>query len=418
VHGNYYGTSVEAVESVRKLGKICILDIDVQGVRYVKKSALDPRYVFIAPPSMDVLERRLRDRGTENEQDIAKRLGNVAQEIEYGNGNCNFDRVFVNDDLGNTFSAIVEEIKGWYPHLIEFKEKTMDEDFNGIDHFGKEPLSANKVPGKMIEILLQLRDIIEQIDYAKAFASMGGITFLMKCTSERKHVPRSVRAQCLGVLSMICQNNPSVQHAMLEQNSMHYLSDLYFVEFPLKKSSTVEEVDGMVRSRIIQALSCSIRNHALAESKFCMENKSKLLLESGLGLHTEHETLPPPPLTLRKRTLFFLQALLTSDSSDEKRITLFTSSLHYIVNNFLDVDNPIGSSVEIREMALTLFTCILSQQKFVSSIIGMRGTIVTLGVKRVSNIRTMEGSEEYNLYAEELDLWERLIVNLARASIG
>ena len=55
--------SCSGVESVQSSGKVCILDIDVQGVRNVKESTLDPYYVFIAPPSMDALEKRLRGRG-------------------------------------------------------------------------------------------------------------------------------------------------------------------------------------------------------------------------------------------------------------------------------------------------------------------------------------------------------------------
>ena len=108
-----------AVESVQKDGKICILDIDVQGAQNVKKSALKPRYVFIAPPSMDVLESRLRGRGTESEEDIVKRLANAAEEMSYGNGDGNFDHVFTNDDLESTFSKMVNVFQGWYPDLVD-----------------------------------------------------------------------------------------------------------------------------------------------------------------------------------------------------------------------------------------------------------------------------------------------------------
>mmetsp|Transcript_4945 Transcript_4945/g.6046 ORF Transcript_4945/g.6046 Transcript_4945/m.6046 type:complete len:200 (+) Transcript_4945:147-746(+) len=119
VHGNYYGTSVQAVESVKSKGKICILDIDVQGVRNVKKSALNPRYVFIAPPSMEILESRLRSRGTEKEEDIVKRIANAAAELEYGNAEGNMDRIFVNDDLETTFGEVVSCFQEWYPTLVE-----------------------------------------------------------------------------------------------------------------------------------------------------------------------------------------------------------------------------------------------------------------------------------------------------------
>ena len=112
-------TSVQAVESVKSQGRICILDIDVQGVRNVKKSSLDPLYVFIAPPSMAVLEARLRGRGTEKEEDIAKRLGNAAAELEYGQTEGNVDKIFVNDDLEKTFEDVVKSFKEWYPTLVE-----------------------------------------------------------------------------------------------------------------------------------------------------------------------------------------------------------------------------------------------------------------------------------------------------------
>eukprot|EP00581_Thalassiosira_minuscula_P005196 CAMPEP_0183738008 /NCGR_PEP_ID=MMETSP0737-20130205/53660_1 /TAXON_ID=385413 /ORGANISM="Thalassiosira miniscula, Strain CCMP1093" /LENGTH=200 /DNA_ID=CAMNT_0025972451 /DNA_START=95 /DNA_END=697 /DNA_ORIENTATION=+ len=118
VHGNYYGTSVAAVESVQKQGKICILDIDVQGVQNVKKSTLDAIYIFIAPPSMEELEKRLRGRGTETEEAVVKRLKNAKDELDYGMGEGNFDRVFTNDDLDKTFEALVEQFKEWYPQQL------------------------------------------------------------------------------------------------------------------------------------------------------------------------------------------------------------------------------------------------------------------------------------------------------------
>jgi len=68
VHGNVYGTSLAAVQRVSATGKACVLDVDVQGAASVKRSPLGAVFVFIAPPSMDELERRLRGRGTETEE--------------------------------------------------------------------------------------------------------------------------------------------------------------------------------------------------------------------------------------------------------------------------------------------------------------------------------------------------------------
>ncbi|KAF9132011.1 guanylate kinase, partial [Linnemannia schmuckeri] len=68
--GNLYGTTVQGVKSVGDKGRICILDIDMQGVKLVKKTDLNPYYLSVQPPSIEELEKRLRGRGTEKEADI------------------------------------------------------------------------------------------------------------------------------------------------------------------------------------------------------------------------------------------------------------------------------------------------------------------------------------------------------------
>lgn len=67
------------------MGKICVLDIEIEGVKQVKKTDLNPLLVFVLPPSLEELERRLRARNTENEEALQKRLETARREIEYGN---------------------------------------------------------------------------------------------------------------------------------------------------------------------------------------------------------------------------------------------------------------------------------------------------------------------------------------------
>ena len=62
-------------------GKCCVLDIDVQGARLVRRSKLNAIFVFIAPPSTEELERRLRGRGTESDEAVALRMKNAKDEI-------------------------------------------------------------------------------------------------------------------------------------------------------------------------------------------------------------------------------------------------------------------------------------------------------------------------------------------------
>ncbi|XP_047367891.1 guanylate kinase isoform X3 [Vespa velutina] len=82
--GNLYGTSKLAVENVQEAGKICILDIEIEGVKQIKNSTLNPLYVFIKPPSIDVLEQRLKNRKTETDESLLRRLTIAKTELEYG----------------------------------------------------------------------------------------------------------------------------------------------------------------------------------------------------------------------------------------------------------------------------------------------------------------------------------------------
>lgn len=77
--------SMKAVQSVQKAGKICVLDIDMQGVIQIKKvPTLKPVGVFIKPPSIGELETRLRRRASESEDNLRARLNAAQQEINYG----------------------------------------------------------------------------------------------------------------------------------------------------------------------------------------------------------------------------------------------------------------------------------------------------------------------------------------------
>ncbi len=110
--------SIKSVESVQSQNLICLLDIDVQGAQNVKKSSLDAYFLFIAPPSMEELEARLRGRGTESEDAITRRLANARGELDYGLQDGNFDAVLVNNDLEEKLEKMVGKFKEWYPELL------------------------------------------------------------------------------------------------------------------------------------------------------------------------------------------------------------------------------------------------------------------------------------------------------------
>ncbi|RLV85909.1 Guanylate kinase [Meyerozyma sp. JA9] len=101
--GNYYGTTIKAVEDVASTGKTCILDIDMQGVKSVKASRLNARYLFLSPPSVEELRSRLEGRGTETAESVEKRLAAATAEMEYAKTGAH-DKIIVNDDLEKAYS--------------------------------------------------------------------------------------------------------------------------------------------------------------------------------------------------------------------------------------------------------------------------------------------------------------------------
>ncbi|XP_013176938.1 PREDICTED: guanylate kinase [Papilio xuthus] len=117
--GNMYGTSKQAVEHVRRTGRICVLDIEMEGVKQVKKTDLDPLLVFVMPPSIEELERRLRARNTEQEDALKKRLETARREIEFGEQPGNFHIIILNDNLDKAYSDLCEFISKNVPEKVE-----------------------------------------------------------------------------------------------------------------------------------------------------------------------------------------------------------------------------------------------------------------------------------------------------------
>ncbi|XP_053721790.1 guanylate kinase 1b isoform X2 [Synchiropus splendidus] len=104
--GNLYGTSKSAIEDVQAKNLICILDVDIQGVRRIKETDLNPIYISIQPPSMEILEKRLRDRQTETEESLQKRLEAARIDMELSNEPGVFDVVIINDDLERAYEEL------------------------------------------------------------------------------------------------------------------------------------------------------------------------------------------------------------------------------------------------------------------------------------------------------------------------
>ncbi len=111
--GNYYGTPKKEIEEMREMGKNVLLEIEVQGAMKVREICPDAVFVFILPPSVNELERRLRKRGTETDEVIAERVSQAKGELAFAE---KYDYVVVNNALEDAicdFRAVIkaEELK-------------------------------------------------------------------------------------------------------------------------------------------------------------------------------------------------------------------------------------------------------------------------------------------------------------------
>ena len=108
VHNNYYGTSKAWLEAQVRSGKDILLEIDWQGAQQVRKAFPEAVGVFILPPSLEELERRLRGRGTDSEDVIARRVLGARGEMRHV---AEFDYVIINEDLPAALDDLVAVVR-------------------------------------------------------------------------------------------------------------------------------------------------------------------------------------------------------------------------------------------------------------------------------------------------------------------
>lgn len=104
VHGNFYGSSKGVIDHSWRPRGLAVFDIDVQGGTSIKRKYPDAVTIFILPPSMEELERRLRSRGTDSDDVIARRM--LAARSECEKGAQSYDYLVINDRLDDAFDQL------------------------------------------------------------------------------------------------------------------------------------------------------------------------------------------------------------------------------------------------------------------------------------------------------------------------
>ena len=103
--GNLYGTAVAPVAARLDAGDVVVLEIDLEGARQVRRSHPDALFVFLAPPSLDELRRRLSQRGTESAEVVAQRLDRAEHELA---AQDEFDHVVTNAEVSATADVLLQ----------------------------------------------------------------------------------------------------------------------------------------------------------------------------------------------------------------------------------------------------------------------------------------------------------------------
>ena len=106
--GNYYGTPMDEVNKQLSLGNEVVLEIEVQGALQVREKCHDAVFIFIAPPSIDALYKRLKKRGTDSEEMIKERIEKAQKEIKLA---YKYDYIVVNDSVENAADRIMAIIR-------------------------------------------------------------------------------------------------------------------------------------------------------------------------------------------------------------------------------------------------------------------------------------------------------------------
>jgi guanylate kinase len=131
VFDNYYGTAKAQVEASLQEGKNVILEIDWQGAQQIRETMPECVSIFILPPSREALEKRLRGRGTDGDDVIARRLRDSVTdmarwiEFDYGVVNDNFERAL--DDLGQIVSGNGEALRRNRPNLTALMQRLLEQ---------------------------------------------------------------------------------------------------------------------------------------------------------------------------------------------------------------------------------------------------------------------------------------------------
>ena len=320
------------------------------------------------------------------------------------------------------FSKAMEYYKSQADKLTQIDEVENDDDDVAEEEENEKDAESSSQPipndEALEELLQELRDIVEQVDYARAFVSLKGCSFLLGAISAMSSassslssssapapapiIPEPIRNICLGILSTLAQNNPPVQKELLEIGALKTLSDMFLLDSATTSLST--------KTKIMQSVSAIVRNCDLTEAVFEQLPQAPVLMVQGLSSDPEVSNV-----SLRTKTLFFLRAYLTSDNATPERAKTFSYAIALVADPQYLNDNgeDDGAAITLRESSIALLQQLLERRMAVTLLLQRKNILASLGVERIKNMRALTG-DDADRTKEELHLWETFLVLLAR----
>lgn len=313
-------------------------------------------------------------------------------------------------DEGERMKFILQE----FSKAMEYYKSKSQEEKDQEEE--EEPLLDPPNEDDLEDLLQELRDIVEQVDYARGFVNLKGCSYMLGAigattSSSTPVLPEPIRNICLGILATLSQNNPPVQKELLELGAIKILSELFLLDASLTPLST--------KTKIMQALSAIVRCYDLTEAVFERLPQAPLLMLRGLS---SDPSISSP--SLRNKTLFFLRAFLGSDHGTSARAKVFQHSIVAIANidsEYLNEDSNNNNNkandvmaIQLRESTLALLRQLLERRLAVRLILERKQHLASCGVQRIQKLRSLKG-EEAEMTRVELQHWEAFLLLLARA---
>mmetsp|Transcript_41218 Transcript_41218/g.82002 ORF Transcript_41218/g.82002 Transcript_41218/m.82002 type:complete len:298 (+) Transcript_41218:82-975(+) len=239
-------------------------------------------------------------------------------------------------------TPMTEEDKKWLEQVmreaVKDEPKRMNEIMNEFVKMLEDGLTHDQSE-QVLELLDELRFMVEQVDMAQVFAKFGGFQCLLglvECVS----ISDEARALSASTLAALTQNNLTVQEIALNMGMLDRLAKVY-----------VTSESAILCNKVLYALSCSVRNHQAAEEYFMLHFADKVLPKAISGLESPAALSENPAAEgLVSRALFLTDALITSDFSSPARVSKLQSLVLPLARVGLEYE-----SIALRETTENMF---------------------------------------------------------------